>query len=269
MVFPLEGNCLHRVIGDQQAACLGNLLQKNQIKCTYGTGCFLMLNTGSELILSKSGLLSTVCFKIKGEPINYALEGSVEMGGAAINWAQNNLNLYKNIEEFHSLLISVSNSGGVYFVPAFSGLFAPYWDSTAKGLFIGLSQNTTKAHIVRSMVDGICLRVNDVIKSMSNDIGCHIDSMKVDGGLTVNDVIMGLQADYSNIKINRKEITELTALGSVIAAGIGCGVWDKLSDIEGMICEKPTLIPKKIDMSQIDMQWEKAKSRSMGWTKEN
>jgi glycerol kinase len=228
-----------------------------------------MLNTGPDVVFSKHGLLTTPCYKLnKNDPPCYALEGSVEMGGASIEWAKNNLKLFSNMNEFQSLLESVSSSQGVYFVPSFSGLFAPYWDDTAKGLIIGLSQMTNRAHLVRAIVDGMCLRVCDVMKAMSLDLKHPIDTIKVDGGVTVNDYIMKLQADYCRAKIVRREISEITSLGCCIAAGIGCGMWKSIRDLEGIIKDKNTIEPANNIDDAVMKSWELAKSKARNWKME-
>ncbi len=209
------------VIGDQQSACLGHLLQPGEAKCTYGTGCFVLLNTGHRHVQSRNGMLTTVCYRLgkSAEPF-YALEGSVEMGGASIMWAKKNLQLFKDYNELTNMISGIPNSGDVYFVPAFSGLYAPHWRSDARGLFIGLSQHTTRAHMLRAIVDGMCFRIKEVIEAMERDSGRKMARLKVDGGVTVNDFIMQNQADALGTIVERKTESEMTALGCAIAAGI-------------------------------------------------
>jgi glycerol kinase len=213
------------VAGDQQAALFGQLcLEKDMAKCTYGTGCFMIMNTGPKAVPSQHKLLTTIAWKI-GKKLTYALEGSVFVGGAIIQWLRDELRLFDDAKESEALANQVDNSNGVVFVPALTGLGAPYWDPTAKGSIFGLTRGTTPAHITRAALESIALQVNDILATMSNDSGIAIKELRVDGGATANNLLMQLQANFSEVKVMRPTDQETTALGVAYLAGIACGLW--------------------------------------------
>lgn len=212
------------ILGDQQAAMVGQAcFERGESKTTYGTGNFALLNTGEEIVRSKNGLLTTVCYKFGDEQARYALEGSVAVTGSAIQWLRDQLGIIKSAPEVEALAESVSDNGGVYFVPAFSGLFAPYWRNDARGVVVGLTRAATKAHLARAALEAICYQTRDVLDAMSADSGVKLPEMRVDGGITANELCMQMQADIMQIDVVRPKVIETTALGAAYAAGLATG----------------------------------------------
>ncbi|XP_021952542.1 glycerol kinase [Folsomia candida] len=227
------------ILGDQQAAMVGQLcLKPGEAKCTYGTGCFLLFNTGEKIVHSTQGLLTTVGYKFgKDQPVVYALEGSVAITGACIRWLRDNLAFGEDYEQMVQLADSVDNTGGVYFIPAFSGLFAPYWQSGARGLICGLTEFSTKAHITRAAYEAVAFQVKDILDAMNNEVGVvPLSSLRVDGGMTVVESLMRLQADFLGIETLRAKMPETSALGAAMAAGFakGVDVWNPFLETESM-----------------------------------
>ena len=219
-------------LGDQQAALFGQACYDvGGAKNTYGTGCFMLLNTGAEPVLSKSGLLTTVAYGLP-EGTTYALEGSIAAAGAAVQWLRDKLGLIQTAAETEAIGRSVDDAGGIYFVPAFSGLFAPHWDMDARGVIVGLTQYVTRAHIVRATLEAICYRTRDVVEAMYADSGITLTALKVDGGATVNEFLMQLQADVLGVPVARPVVHETTALGAAYAAGLATGLWSSLDELE-------------------------------------
>ena len=217
---------LTAVLGDQHAAMIGQAcLRPGEAKNTYGTGNFLLMNTGTEIVRSKNGLLSTVCYQMEGQPAVYALEGSVAVTGAAVQWLRDQLGIIKSAGEIEALAAGVDGSDGVYFVPAFSGLFAPYWRSDARGTIVGLTRASTKAHLARATLEAICFQTRDVVMAMEEDLGRRLGTLKVDGGVTANDLCMQLQADVLGVPVSKPLVAETTALGAAYAAGGAVGFW--------------------------------------------
>ena len=220
------------ILGDQQAAMVGQVcFDRGDSKTTYGTGNFALLNTGTEIVRSKNGLLTTVCFKFGAAPAHYALEGSVAVTGSAIQWLRDQLGIITNAAETEGLATSVADTAGVYFVPAFSGLFAPYWRSDARGVIVGLTRAATKAHLARAALEAICYQTRDVMDAMVADSGVPMTEMRVDGGITANSFCMQLQADVMGIDITRPLIGETTALGAAYAAGLAVGYWSSTEEV--------------------------------------
>ena len=220
------------VAGDQQAALFGQMcIRKGMVKNTYGTGCFIMLNTGYEAIESKNRLLTTIGWKINGE-VTYALEGSVFVGGAVIQWLRDEMGFLRQAPSSERLAASVEDNGGVYFVPAFTGLGAPYWDQDVRGTIYGLTRGTSKAHIVRAALESIAFQSYDVIKAMEQDAGFKIDKLRVDGGAAANDLLMQIQADILQTKVQRPQVVESTSLGAAYFAGLQTGFWSDIHEIE-------------------------------------
>jgi glycerol kinase len=220
------------ILGDQQAAMVGQVcFQRGESKTTYGTGNFALLNTGTEIVRSNNGLLTTVCFKLGDAPAHYALEGSVAVTGSAIQWLRDQLGIITHAAETEGLASSVKDTAGVYFVPAFSGLFAPYWRSDARGVIVGLTRAATKAHLARAALEAICYQTRDVMDAMVADSGVPMKEMRVDGGITANSLCMQLQADVMGIDITRPLIGETTALGAAYAAGLAVGYWASTDEV--------------------------------------
>jgi glycerol kinase len=217
---------LTAVLGDQHAAMIGQLcLSPGEAKNTYGTGNFLLVNTGTEIVRSRNGLLSTVCYQMEGQAAVYALEGSVAVTGAAVQWLRDQLGIIGSAAEIEPLAARADDAGGVYFVPAFSGLFAPYWRSDARGTIVGLTRASTKAHLARATLEAIGFQTRDVVLAMEDDLGRKLGVLKVDGGITANELCMQLQADILGVPISKPLIAETTALGAAYAAGWAAGFW--------------------------------------------
>ena len=213
------------VAGDQQAALFGHLcLEKGQAKNTYGTGCFMLMNAGSEAPAVKDGLLTTLCACVDGRP-QYALEGSVFIGGAAVQWLRDGLGIITSAAETEELARRVSDTAGMYFVPAFNGLGAPWWDGSACGILSGITRGARREHIVRAVLEGIAFRVNDVLRAMEEASDTTISGLAVDGGASANDFLMQFQADISACTVIRPAVTEVTSLGAAYLAGLSCGYW--------------------------------------------
>ena len=220
------------IAGDQQAALFGQMcIEPGSIKNTYGTGCFVMLNTGSKPVLSKNKLLTTIAWKI-GDKITYALEGSIYVGGSVVQWLRDGLGFITSSSEIEDLASTVPDSGGVYFVPALTGLAAPYWDQYARGTIIGITRGTTRAHIARAALDGIAFQTYDIAQAMAKDMDAPLKELKVDGGASRNNLLMQHQADLLGITVVRPKITETTALGAAYLAGLAVGFWNNIDEIK-------------------------------------
>ena len=207
------------VLGDQQASLFGqNCIASGEVKNTYGTGCFALTNTGSDIVHSNNGLLSTVAYQKDGDKPQYAIEGSVSIAGAAVQWLRDNLNIIKESSEVEALAMAEKDNGDVYFVPAFSGLFSPHWDETARGVLVGLSRFSNKSHIARAVLESVAYQSNELLESMEKDIGITFESVNVDGGMVVNNLLMQFQSDIFNKKVISQEINEITALGAGAAS---------------------------------------------------
>ena len=263
-----EGVPIAALVGDQQGAMIGQVcFDVGDSKTTYGTGNFALLNTGTEIVRSRHGLLTTVCYKFGDSPAVFALEGSVAVTGAAIQWLRDQLEIIKSSSEIEALANSVSDNGGVYFVPAFSGLFAPYWRSDARGVIVGLSRASTKAHLARAALEAIAYQTRDVLDAMSADSKVALKSMRVDGGATANNLLMQIQSDVMGIEIIRPQIIETTALGAAYAAGLAVGVWASPNELRNKWREdhrwsstqNPDLRAEKY------AQWKKAVNRTLNW----
>ncbi len=232
--FLPDGIPVAGLVGDQQAALFGQAcLDRGDAKCTYGTGAFLMLNTGSRPVASEAGLLTTVAWRL-GDRVDYALEGSVFIAGAAVQWLRDGLGIIASSPEIESLARQVQDSGGVVFVPALAGLGAPHWNPDARGLILGLSRGSTKAHLARATLEGIALSVDDVLQLMSQAVEGGIRSLKVDGGAAANDLLMQVQADLLGAPIRRPAVLESTGLGAALMAGLAVGLWEGLEDIRAL-----------------------------------
>ncbi|MFW9854146.1 MAG: glycerol kinase GlpK [Candidatus Thorarchaeota archaeon] len=255
-------------LGDQQAALFGQTcFSPGDAKNTYGTGNFLLLNTGNKIVHSKSGLITTVAYGLGSNEIKYALEGSVAITGAAIQWLRDQLKIISDAVESEELARSVPDNGGVYFVPAFVGLFSPYWDATARGTLFGLTRGSNRAHIARAVLESIALQSYDVFRTMEEDSGLKLESLRVDGGASKNDLLMQIQADLLGIECIRPKIEETTALGAAFAAGLAIGYWDSLEELRDTWVIDEVFKPKMDAQKRQEMIrfWNKAISRAKGW----
>ncbi len=253
------------VAGDQQAALFGQMCtEPGSIKNTYGTGCFVMLNTGDSPVISKNNLLTTVAWKI-GDTVNYALEGSIYVGGSVVQWLRDGLGIIKSSAEVEELAASVPDSGGVYFVPALTGLAAPYWDQHARGTIVGITRGTTAAHIARAALDGIAFQTYDIAQAMANDLGKPLVELKVDGGASRNALLMQRQADLLGIKVIRPITTETTAEGVAFMAGLAVGYWSGLDEIKNLWLKDVEFTPSS-DSESIERDkegWKNAINRTL------
>ena len=254
-------------LGDQQAATVGQVcIRPGEAKNTYGTGNFMLLNTGTQIVPSKAGLLTTVCYRMGGETI-YALEGSIAVTGSAVQWLRDQLGIITSASEIEALANSVPDNGGIYFVPAFSGLFAPYWRSDARGAIVGLSRFNTKAHLARATLEAICFQTRAVLDAMVQDSGVRLEVLKVDGGATVNDTLMQLQADVLGVPVVRPVVAETTALGAAYAAGLAVGFWKDLDDLRANWRMDKRWEPRWTaeQRDEAFRGWEKAVTRTLDW----
>ncbi|WP_430782666.1 glycerol kinase GlpK [Actinoplanes sp. G11-F43] len=255
-------------LGDQQAATVGQVcFAPGEAKNTYGTGNFMLLNTGTNLVRSENGLLTTVCYKFGDAAPVYALEGSIAVTGSAVQWLRDQLHIINSAAESESLAARVDDNGGVYFVPAFSGLFAPYWRSDARGAIVGLSRFNTDAHIARATLEAICYQTRDVVDAMAQDSGVTLDVLKVDGGITVNNLCMQIQADVLGVPVSRPVVAETTALGAAYAAGLAVGFWKNTDELRENWNESQRWQPQW-SAEQRDTgfgKWKKAVQRTLDW----
>ncbi len=257
------------ILGDQQSALFGQACFSQGLgKCTYGTGCFFLMNTGEKLCNSKNGLVSTVAYMEDGHKPIYALEGSIAVAGSLIQWLRDNLKLIESAPQSDLFAEQVDNSGGVYIVPAFAGLFAPYWRSDARGVIAGLTGFSNRNHICRAALESTAFQVNDILKAIESDSKIKLQVLKVDGGLTNSKMLMKFQADILGIPVIKPEITETTALGCAYAAGISTGVYSGVNDLLGKWMEKERFectMDNKLRKEKISF-WKKAVERTLNWT---
>ncbi len=251
------------IAGDQQAALFGQLCtDPGSVKNTYGTGCFLLMNTGKKPILSKNNLLTTVAWKI-GDTVNYALEGSIFVGGSVVQWLRDGLGIIRSSSEVEALAASVPDNGGVYFVPALTGMGAPYWDQYAHGTICGLTRGTTAAHIARAALEGIAFQTMDIVEAMSRDAGVRLAELKVDGGASRNNLMMQFQADILGTSVIRPEVTETTAMGACYLAGLAVGYWSSVDEIKQQWKAEKTFHPSGRDVLSLKEGWADAISRTL------
>ncbi|MGH6957617.1 MAG: FGGY family carbohydrate kinase, partial [Caulobacteraceae bacterium] len=263
----LEGVPIASALGDQQAALFGQTcFAPGEGKCTYGTGAFLLVNTGGRPTFSKSGLLTTVAFQVAGEPACYALEGSIAVAGSLVQWLRDNLGLIASAAEIEALARTVDDNGGCYFVPAFAGLFAPYWRSDARGVIAGLTGYVRKGHIARAALEAVAWQTREVVDAMAAD-GAPLASLKVDGGMTANGLLMQFQADVLGAPVVRPAIAETTCLGAAYAAGLAVGFWPDLETLRGKWREDARWRPSMNEGRRARelSQWKKAVERTLGW----
>ena len=253
------------IAGDQQSALFGQMcLTPGSIKNTYGTGCFVMLNIGDKPLLSKNNLLTTVAWKI-GDEVKYALEGSIYVGGSVVHWLRDGLGFIKSISEVEELASSVPDSGGVYFVPALTGLAAPYWDQYARGTIVGITRGTTRAHIARAALDGIAFQTYDIAQAMARDLGAPLTELKVDGGASRNNLLMQFQSNLLGIPVVRPKITETTALGAAYLAGLAVGFWKDIDEIKSQWQVERTFnpVPENEEIENDKKGWKDAIQRTL------
>lgn len=260
---PLAGD-----LGDQQAALFGQTcFNPGEAKNTYGTGCFMLMNTGDKPVISKNGLLTTLAYKIGNQPAIYALEGSIAIAGALVQWLRDNLGIIEKSSDVETLARAVEDNGGVYFVPAFSGLFAPYWRSDARGAILGMTRFTNKGHIARAVLEATAFQTREVLEAMEKDSGVSLSAVKVDGGMVFNELLMQFQADILGVPVIRPKVAETTALGAAYAAGLAVGFWkgyDELRVNWGKDKEwKPSMPVEKRD--SLFSTWKKAVTRTLDW----
>jgi glycerol kinase len=264
----LDGVTLSGILGDQQAALVGQTcFRPGEAKNTYGTGCFLLMNTGEKPIASTAGLLTTVAYQFGASPACYALEGSIAVTGALVQWLRDNLKLIGASGEIEALAASVPDNGDVYVVPAFSGLYAPYWRADARGLIAGLTGFATAGHIARAALEATAYQTLDVLKAMERDSRIPIRTLRVDGGMVVNDLLMQFQSDILNVPVVRPQTIETTALGAAYAAGLAVGYWDGLDDLERNWAAAQSWQPamEAAHRTKLAASWKKAVSRSFDW----
>jgi glycerol kinase len=255
-------------LGDQQAATVGQAcFSPGEAKNTYGTGCFMILNTGTELVPSKSGLLTTACYKFGNEPTVYALEGSIAITGALVQWLRDNLKLIDSAPEIENLAKTVDDNGGIYFVPAFSGLFAPYWRSDARGAIVGMTRYVNRGHFARATLEATAYQTREVLDAMNADSGVELTALKVDGGMVYNDLLMQFQADVLGVPVIRPKVAETTALGAAYAAGLAVGFWKNTDEMRANWGVDKTWEPSADDTARTKLYstWKKAVTRTFDW----
>lgn len=255
-------------LGDQQAAMVGQAcLSPGEAKNTYGTGCFMLLNTGTDAVQSESGLLTTLCYQFGSKPAVYALEGSIAITGALVQWLRDNLNLIEKSADVEELAKTVDDNGGIYFVPAFSGLFAPYWKSSARGVVVGMTRYVNKGHVARAALEATAYQTREVLDAMNADSGVKLTALKVDGGMVYNELLMQFQSDILDVPVVRPKVAETTSLGAAYAAGLAVGFWKTEDDIRKNWGMDKTWKPKMgaDERKKLFAGWKKAVTRTFDW----
>jgi glycerol kinase len=258
------------IAGDQQSALFGQMCtQPGMVKNTYGTGCFMLMNTGTKPVSSNNNLLTTIAWKVNGE-VQYALEGSVFIGGAVVQWLRDGLKIIQRSGDVETLAMKAEDNGGIYFVPAFTGLGAPYWNQHAKGTIVGISRGSTDAHLARASIESIAFQSMDLMQSMEADAGLPIKEVRVDGGATVNNQLMQFQSDIFNTNVIRPMITETTALGAAYLAGLAIGFWSSIDELQQYWEKDRAFSPTMTEEKRKDLQrnWKKAVRAAQAWTEE-
>jgi len=259
------------IAGDQQAALFGQMCkQPGMVKNTYGTGCFMLMNTGEQPVLSKNNLLTTIAWQINSKTF-YALEGSVFIAGAVVQWLRDGLHIIQNSLQVERLALEVTNNEGVYLVPAFAGLGAPYWNQHARGTIVGITRGTTSAHIARAALESIAFQTMDVVNAMQADANITVKELRVDGGATANNLLMQFQSDILNTKVIRPSITETTALGAAYLAGLAVGYWESLDDVSSQWQIEKTFEPQmQADQTtELIKEWKRAVHAAQVWSGES
>ncbi|WP_426310946.1 glycerol kinase GlpK [Cellulosimicrobium sp. E-16] len=268
----LPGVPIAGILGDQQAATFGQAcFEVGQAKNTYGTGNFMLLNTGTEKVMSQNGLLTTVCYKIGDQPVRYALEGSIAVTGSLIQWLRDNLGMFEDAPDVEWLAGKVEDNGGAYFVPAFSGLFAPYWRSDARGALVGLTRYVNRNHIARAALEATAFQTREVLDAMNADSGVDLTELRVDGGMVANELLMQFQADQLGVDVVRPKVAETTALGAAYAAGIAVGFWKGEQDVIDNWAEDKRWSPSMDDSERerLYRNWKKAVTKTFEWVDED
>ena len=266
---PIRGVSIGGILGDQQAALVGQTCFKSgEAKNTYGTGCFLLMNTGARPVQSSCGLLTTVAYRFGSQPAAYALEGSIAITGALVQWMRDNLGLIQTSAEIEALARTVGDNGGVYFVPAFSGLYAPYWKDSARGVIAGLTRYANKGHFARAALEATAFQTREVVEAMQSDSGISLDVLRTDGGMVENDLLMQFQADVLNCPVVRPMVRETTALGAAYAAGLAVGFFKDTDELRANWSVDRRWNPKMDQSTREQMYrlWKKAVTRSFDWT---
>ncbi|WP_322512284.1 glycerol kinase GlpK, partial [Chloroflexus sp.] len=264
----LAGVPVAGILGDQQAAMVGQTcFDPGEAKNTYGTGSFMLLNTGTKIVPSKSGLLTTVCYKFGDQPAVYALEGSIAITGALVQWLRDNLGMITSSAEVEALANLVEDNGGIYFVPAFSGLFAPYWRSDARGVIVGLTRYVTKGHLARAVLEATAYQTREVLDAMEQDSGVKLTALKVDGGMVYNNTLMQFQADILGVPVIRPKVAETTSLGAAYAAGLAVGFWSSTDEMRANWGVDHTWTPQMdaATRERLYRGWKKAVTRTFDW----
>jgi len=264
----IKGVPIAGILGDQQAALVGQAcFQPGEVKNTYGTGCFMLMNTGERAVPSKCGLLTTVAYKFGKQPAHYALEGSVAIAGALVQWLRDNLGLIQRSEDVESLARTVNDNGGVYFVPAFSGLYAPYWKENARGVIAGLTRYANRGHLARAVLEATAYQTREVVDAMEKDSGISLANLRVDGGMVVDELLMQFQADILNRDVLRPVIQETTALGAAYAAGLAVKFFSGLEELRANWAVERVWKPEldETQREELYRQWKKAVTRSFDW----
>jgi glycerol kinase len=265
---PLRGVPIAGILGDQQAALVGQTcFQPGEAKNTYGTGCFMLMNTGTKPVSSVAGLITTVAYRLGTQPTHYALEGSIAIAGALVQWLRDNLGIIAKSSDIEELAASVADNGDVYIVPAFSGLYAPHWKDHARGVIAGLTRYATKGHIARAALEATAFQTRDVAAAMEQDSHIKLSELRVDGGMVVNELLMQFQADILDVDVVRPKVTETTALGAAYAAGLATGYWKSTADLRRNWGVSQTWHPnmRMEERGRLYDSWQKAVTRSFGW----
>ncbi|MDH6422624.1 glycerol kinase [Aurantimicrobium minutum] len=271
-ISPLNGVPVSGILGDQQAATFGQAaFSRGEAKNTYGTGNFLIFNTGEEIKHSQNGLLTTVAYKLGNSPTHYALEGSIAVTGSLIQWLRDNLGIISSASEVETLALSVPDNGGAYFVPAFSGLFAPRWRPDARGVIVGLTRYVNKAHIARAALEAVAFQTREVLDATNLDTGVPLSEVRVDGGMIANELLMQFQADVLGVPVIRPVVAETTALGAAYAAGLAVGYWKNTDELRGLWKEEKRWIPhiSEDEREKLYRIWNKAVDKSLNWMDED
>jgi glycerol kinase len=268
----LAGVPIAGILGDQQAATMGQgCYRPGEAKNTYGTGCFMILNTGETIVPSASGLLTTVCYRLGDAPAVYALEGSIAIAGALVQWLRDNLGMIASSGEIEALARTVEDNGGIYVVPAFSGLFAPYWRGDARGAIVGLTRYVNRGHFARAALEATAFQTREVLDAMEQDSGVKLTALKVDGGMVANDLLMQFQADQLGVPVVRPRVAETTALGAAYAAGLAVGFWSGLDELRQNWQADKTWQPSGDEATRARLyhDWKRAVERTLGWVEES
>jgi glycerol kinase len=264
----LEGVPIASILGDQQAALFGQTcFSPGEAKNTYGTGCFMLMNTGEKPIPSRNGLLTTFGYQLENQPAMYCLEGSIAISGALVQWLRDNLGIIQKSSDIEPLARSVDDNGGAFIVPAFSGLFAPYWRSDARGVIVGLTRFVNRGHIARAALESTAYQTREVLDAMRSDSGINLQSLKVDGGMVINDLLMQFQADILNVTVTRPKVAETTSLGAAYAAGLAVSFWKSLDELRSKWALDKTWSPtmQPGERERLYSGWKKAVTRSFDW----